>query len=134
MNNRHDKRHPQKGNHSVSVSESVWNYPVPPPEVFEKYSDDIRKVFLDEWQKQAAHRRETESVLTKSKAKDVDAAVYSIKSERRYNMLGLLFSFLLTAGFGGSAIYLLIIGKPIDSLGAFLATLCWFWILKPKNK
>lgn len=126
---RNDHRN-RNQNHVQIQRQSVWSYPVPPPESFEKYPEDVRKVFLSEWEKQGEHRRKTELILTETKAKDVEAAIYSIKSERRHNLWALVFSFLLVLIFGCSAIYLLIIGKDIQSLGAFLGTIGIYWILK----
>ena len=125
--NRQDRRNNKD---LIHASQTVWNYPIPPASEFEKYPDDVRKVFLSEWEKQGEHRRKSEIAVIENKSKEIEMNSYTIRSERKYNTLALIFSFLLVGSFGFSAIYFLLIGKDIQSLATFIGTLGIFWFIK----
>lgn len=134
--NRHDKRSKQQlqtqGKENFFQAQS-WNYPIPPPDDFQKFPPEIQKAFLTEWEKEGDHRRNRElkemdlmDLDLKNKSKDITLT-------KLLGFASLFCSWSIVFGLGLSGIYLLILGRDIQSLIVFVGALTSFWIFRNKK-
>ena len=131
--NRHDKRSQSRQQQvTVSHAQKVWNYPVPPPEELSQYSEEMQKLFSKEWEKEADHRRSMDREVLRVQEIDIRAKSFDVRATRSGDILGLILSWLMVMGFGTAAIYFVYIGRDIQALGTFAASIMTYFTLKKK--
>jgi hypothetical protein len=76
--------------HSVVHQQVHWNYPIPPPEHFEKLKQidpRITDQFLDEWKKEAEHRRICEAEVLRQRDQEIRTQEMDVKAANFYDIL-----------------------------------------------
>lgn len=100
-----------------------WNYPVPPPEIFEKYkllSPEIADQFVRQWEQEAEHRRDMERKTLALQNTDM-------KFSHLYDFLSLILSFAIILSLTGGAIYFALNKQSLEAIAAFIGALALFW-------
>ena len=90
---------PEKNLRAVSIENSLWSGPVPPPEVLEKYDNVVPGAanrILEMAEKQAAHRIHLEKTV--------------VHEDSKRSYLGLIAGFILSATIIIGGIYLIAVG------------------------
>jgi uncharacterized membrane protein len=120
----------------TSVQQVSWNFPVPPPDLLEKYrSTDprIAEQFLDEWKSEAEHRRRCETEVLAIKQLELKLQEAEGKRDHRLDLLSLSFSFLIILSLVGVSLYLVINGTPLAAIPPFLVALGLFFFKRKKE-
>lgn len=119
----------------------VWNYPVPPPQFWEKFKEIDPRIgdqFLEQWKFEAEHRRAMEAQQLAQRDKELAIQDHDVKSAHRYDLLSMLFSYSLILILFGATIFFAAKGMSIEAIGGILGTLALFLYKKksdtPKEK
>lgn len=105
----------------VQIQSVRWDYPYPPPDIWNMYTPEMQNVIVEAWQSEMKHRRELEIIEAKAKASIALAEAKEINAEsfERYTIVALAAIILLS--FIGLGIYLVIMGKSVEGLIALIA-------------
>lgn len=127
------KRPPQTQKQIVH-QKTEWSYPVPPPDLFNRYDPVVKEQLLKEWSAEAEHRRKCEETMLAQRSTEIKTQSYDVQASHRYDLVAISVSFALIIILLLATILFAYIGKPIEAVASLIATLSLFFFRKKSEK